>query len=74
MRRFGIVDKVKAKPKESALSDLVFAQTYRLEKLKEASIEQARCLCLEELKNDEMYDRIEPQDRNEIMEGMILRL
>ena len=69
-----MVDRLKAKPKEGVLSDLVFADTYKLEKLKLASVEQAHHLSLEELKNDEMYDRIQSENQKEIMEGIISRL
>ena len=63
-----------AKPKDSILSDLVFAQTFKMEKLKLASGEQAHCLSLEELKKDEMYEQVQPENLKEIMEGIITRL
>lgn len=70
-----MVDKVKAKPKDSVVADLVFAQTFQLEKLKLASVNQAQRLSLEELKRDEMYyDQIQPDNLKEIMEGIIKRL
>ena len=67
-------NKVKVKAKESVLADLVFAQTYKLEKLKLASVTQAHCLSLDELKNDEMFNEIQPCNLQEIMEGIIKRL
>ena len=69
-----MVDRIKAKPKDSILSDLVFAQTFKLEKLKLASGEQAHCLSLEELKKDEMYEQVQPENLKEIKEGIITRL
>ncbi|XP_068687033.1 BTB and MATH domain-containing protein 38-like [Montipora foliosa] len=69
-----MANKVKVKAKESALADLVFAQTYKLEKLKLASVTQAYCLSLDELKNDEMFDQIQPNNLQEIMEGIVKRL
>lgn len=69
-----MVDKVNVKPKESILADLVFAQTYKLEKLKLASVTQARCLSLDELKQDEMFDQIQEDNLKDIMEGIIKRL
>lgn len=38
------------------------------------SVNQAYCLSLEELKNDEMYDRIQADNLKEIMEGIIKQL
>ena len=58
-----MANKVKVKAKESVLADLVFAQTYKLEKLKLASVTQAHCLSLDELKNDEMFNQIQPCKR-----------
>ena len=69
-----MANEVKVKAKESVLADLVFAQTYKLEKLKLASVTQAYCLSLGELKNDEMFDQIQPNNLQEIMEGIIKRL
>ena len=69
-----MANKVKVKAKESVLADLVFAQTYKLEKLKLASVTQAHCLSLDELKNDEMFNQIQPCNVQEIMEGIIKRL
>ncbi|XP_068685970.1 BTB and MATH domain-containing protein 38-like [Montipora foliosa] len=69
-----MANKVKVKAKESALADLVFAQTYKLEKLKLASITEAYCLSLDELKNDERFDQIQPNNLQEILEGIIKRL
>ena len=69
-----IADNVKMKGKKSVLSDLVFAQTYNLEKLKLASLDQAHCLSLGELKKDKMFDQIHPDNLLKIMEGIIKRL
>ncbi|XP_020606667.1 BTB and MATH domain-containing protein 38-like [Orbicella faveolata] len=69
-----MTNKVKVKAKESILADLVFAQTYKLKKLKLASVTQAHCLSLEELKTYEMLDQIQPDNLQEIMEGIIKRL
>ena len=69
-----MVDKVKVKPKNSVVADLVFAQSYELEKLKLASVNQAQCLSLEELKKSEMCDQIQPDNLKDIMEGIIKRL
>ena len=65
--------------KESFSSDiiveLVFAQTYNLKKLKQASIELlAQRLTLPELKKQKGYDEILPENLQEIMERMITRL
>ena len=69
-----MAEKVKGKAKESVLADLVFAQTYKLEKLKLASMSQAHCLSLDELKQDEMFDQIQENNLREILEGIITRL
>ena len=53
-----IVTKLETKPKNGVLADLIFAQTYKLEKLRRASVYQAYNLTLEELKKDKMYDQI----------------
>jgi len=66
--------KVKLKENDSVLADLVFAQTYKLAKLKLASVRQAHCLSLDELKQDEMFGQIQPDNLQEIMEGIIKRL
>jgi len=68
-----MVDKLKSKP-NGAIADLVFAQTYKLEKLRRASLNQAHNLNLEELKKDEKYDQIRADDLKEITEGIIRRL
>ena len=69
-----MAEKVKEKAKESVLADLVFAQTYELEKLKLASMNQAHGFSLEDLKQDELFDQIEPDNLQEITEGIIKRL
>jgi len=69
-----MVDKLKSKPNDGIIADLVFAQTYKLEKLTKASVEQAHNLSLEDLKKNEMYDQILTENLKEIMEGIITRL
>ena len=72
-----LVDELKTKPKDGILSDLVFAQTYKLEKLRQASVDRTQNLyahCLEELKQDEKYDEIQSENLKEIMEGIIRQL
>jgi len=69
-----MAEKVKEKDKEGVLADLVFAQTYKIEKLKLASMNQAHCLSLDELKQDEMFDQIQEDNLKEILEGIIERL
>ena len=56
------------------LADLIFAQTYKLEKLLETTINKARKLRLKDFKSHEVYDQIEPQIYKKIVEGMIERL
>ena len=70
-----LVKKLKTKPKDGVIAKLVFAQIYRLEKLRQASVIEAHNLSLEELKEDtEIYDQIETDNLKEIMEGIIRRL
>jgi len=69
-----MAENVIEKAKESVLADLVFAQTYKLEKLKRASMNRAHCLSLDELKEDEMFDRFQENNLKEILEGIIKRL
>ena len=72
-----LVDELKTKPKDGILSDLVFAQTYKLEKLRQASVDRAQNFYahyLEELRQDEMYDQIQSENLKEIMEGIIRQL
>lgn len=69
-----MVSEVEAKPNESILEDLVFAQTYELEMLKLASVQRSHSLHLGELKSDKTYEQIEPENLKEIMEGIIERL
>lgn len=47
---------------------------YELEKLKLASMNQAHGFSLEDLKQDELFDQIEPDNLQEITEGIIKRL
>ncbi|CAH3168101.1 unnamed protein product [Porites lobata] len=56
------------------IAELVFAQTYNLKKLKQASIELAQSLALPELKKQKGYDEIRSENLQEIMERMITRL
>ena len=56
------------------IAELVFAQTYNLKTLKQASIELAQSLTLQELKKQKGYDKIDPKNLQEIMDGMITRL
>lgn len=69
-----MVSKVKAKPNDSILADLVIAQTYKLEKLKLASVQRSHSLRLGELKSDKTYEQIESENLKEIMGGIIERL
>ena len=69
-----MAENVNVERKESALANLVFAQTYGLEKLKLASMNQAYGFSLEDLKQDELFDQIEPDNLQEITEGIIKRL
>ena len=69
-----MAEKVKEKAKENILVDLVFAQTYKLEKLNLASVNQAHCLSLDELKQDEMFDQIQEDNLIGILEGIMKRL
>ena len=69
-----MAQKVGMADKESVLADLIFAQTYKLEKLKLASVNQAQRLSLDELRKDEMFDQIQPHNVQKIMEGIIKRL
>ena len=68
-----IVEKIN-KSKQEVLVELVFAQTYNLQKLKRKCIQQAQCFTLEELKNDNVYDQIHFENIKDIMEGIIVRL
>lgn len=68
-----IVEKIN-KSKQEVLVELVFAQTYNLQKLKRKCIQQAQYFSLEELKNDNVYDQIHFENTKEIMEGIIIRL
>ena len=68
-----IVEKIN-KSKQEVLVELVFAQTYNLQKLKRKCIQQAQYFTLEELKNDNVYDQIHFENIKDIMEGIIIRL
>ena len=59
-----------AKKNPDIIAELVFAQTYNLKKLKQASIELAQSLILQELKKQKDYDKISSDNLQEIMEGM----
>ena len=69
-----MADSIEKKSKNKVLADLVFAQTYGLEKLKLASVNKAHCLSLEELKKDKMFGELQTDDLTAIMEGIIKRL
>ena len=69
-----LVDLVSKKPGNSFLSDLTFAQTYKLEKLLETIINKARELRLQNLKNHEMYHKMDPHIYKQIVEGIIQNL
>lgn len=56
------------------IEELVFAQTYNLQKLKHESIKQAQQLTLEEINGASLYNKIHEENLKEIMEGMILLL
>ena len=66
-----MVDRIEKKSKNKVLADLVFAQTYGLEKLKLASVNKAHCLSLEELKKDKMFGELQTDS---LTEGIIKRL
>lgn len=68
-----IVEKIN-KSKKEVLVELVFAQTYNLQKLQRKCIQQAQYFSLEELKNDNVYDQIHFESIKDIMEGLIMRL
>ena len=63
-----------ARKNPDIIAELVFAQTYNLKNLKQASIELAQSLTLQELKKQKGYDEIDPENLQEIMERMITRL
>ena len=63
-----------AKKDPDIIAELVFAQTYNLKKLKQASIQLAQSLTFPELKEQKGYDEIHSENLQEIMEGMITRL
>lgn len=67
------IEKIKGKPKDHVLTDMVLAQKYELGRLKSACIKQAFNLSLEELKNDKMHDQIGKEDLVDIREGIMLR-
>ena len=69
-----MVENLKRKPNDGVIAELVFAQTYTLEKLREESVRRANNLTLKELKKSEMYDQVEAENLKEVMEGMITRL
>ena len=66
-----LVDELKTKPKDRILSDLVFAQTYKLEKLRQASVDRAQNVYAHYL---EEYNQIQSENLKEIVEGIIRRL
>ena len=66
--------KMMYKSKKDPLVELVFAQTYNLQKFKRVCINLATSLSLEELKNHNVYDQIHFENMKDIMEGMIGRI
>ncbi|CAH3034978.1 unnamed protein product, partial [Porites evermanni] len=66
--------KMMYKSKKDPLVELVFAQTYNLQKFKRVCINLATFLSLEELKNHNVYDQIHFENIKDIMEGMIGRI
>ncbi|XP_073259306.1 BTB and MATH domain-containing protein 36-like [Porites lutea] len=59
-----------AKKDPDIIAELVFAQEYKLKKLKQASIELAQSLTLQELKKQKGFDEIDSENLQEIMKGM----
>ena len=57
-----LVDKVRLGKGQDIINELVFAQTYKLEKLVLTSITEASLLSMQELNSHEMCDQIEPNN------------
>ena len=56
------------------IEELIFAQTYNLQKLKRTSIELAKDLSLQELKRNKLYGKINAENLQGILEEIIIRL
>ena len=65
-----IKESFSAKKDPDIIAELVFAQKYNLKKLKQASIELAQSLNLQDLKKQKGFDEIHSKNLQEIMEGM----
>ena len=66
-----LVDLVSKKPENSFLSDLAFAQTYKLDRRLGTIVNKARQLTLSDFKSHEMYDKMDPHIYKQIVEGII---
>ena len=68
-----LVNKMLTK-EENIINELIFAQTYKLEKLVLTSVGEASNLSLRELNAHAMCDLIEPSNYKKIVEGIVQRL
>jgi len=68
-----LVDKMLTK-EENVVNELIFAQTYKLEKLVLTSAAEASHLSLRKLNDHDMCDLIEPSNYKKIVEGIVQRL
>jgi len=70
-----LVDLVSKKQGNTFLADLLFAQTYKLEKLLKTIVTDKACqLRLYDFKSHEMYHKMDPYIYKRIMEGIVNRL
>ena len=60
--------------RKGIIEELLFAQTYNLQKLKRTSIELAKDLSLQELKRNKLYGKINAENLQGILEEIIIRL
>ena len=60
--------------RKGIIEELIFAQTYNLQKLKRTSIELAKDLSLQELKRNKLYGKINAENLQGILEEIIIRL
>lgn len=67
-----LVDKMRKR--KDILNELIFAQTYKMEKLVLNSITDASHLSIKELNGHDMCDQIEPSNYKTIVEGIVGRL
>lgn len=67
-----LVDKMRKR--KDILNELIFAQTYKMEKLVLNSITEASHLSIKELNGHDMCDQIEPSNYKTIVEGIVGRL